>query len=296
MGDELGLARAWRLIAFHSWGEGQAAASQEAWERSVEHARRAGSRRDELSGLAWLASVAVFGPTPVRDAQRRCDEILEQVKGDLLAETDVLGLTSWLHVFEGRFDEARVLQARRTAVFEELGLELAVAWLAQDAGFLEMLAGDADAAERVLRTGFERLERAGARADLGIVGTYLAQALYLQKRYEEAEHLALSIEEIDPPAILEGAYARSTRAKAIAKLGRVEEGEQLARKAMALIDRTDFPIDRGNVRMDLAEVLVMAKRPAEAAHLLGEAVRLNEEKGNIVSAQRGRALLAELDR
>ena len=47
-GDRLGLARAWRLLAFHHWGEGRAAASQDAWERSIEHARRAGSRRDKL--------------------------------------------------------------------------------------------------------------------------------------------------------------------------------------------------------------------------------------------------------
>ena len=44
-----------------------------------------------------------------------------------------------------------------------------------------------------------------------------------------------------------------------------------------------------------SEVLVMAGRQEEAAHLLGEAEQLHEHKGNIVSAQRARALIAELD-
>jgi len=66
--------------------------------------------------------------------------------------------------------------------------------------------------------------------------------------------------------------------------------------AVALIDGTDFLLDRADARMDLAEVLRLAGRSDEAAQPMEEALRLYEEKGNLVSAERACALLAELGR
>jgi hypothetical protein len=76
----------------------------------------------------------------------------------------------------------------------------------------------------------------------------------------------------------------------------MEEGERLAREAEALTDQTDFPVDRADARMYLAEVLLLAGRHDEAAEVLQDALRLHEHKGNLVSAERTRALLAELGR
>jgi thioredoxin-like negative regulator of GroEL len=70
----------------------------------------------------------------------------------------------------------------------------------------------------------------------------------------------------------------------------------LAREAVSLIDRTDFLIDRADARMDLAEVLLVEGRSDEAAALLEEAMHLHEHKGNLISAERTRALLADLGR
>jgi tetratricopeptide (TPR) repeat protein len=179
---------------------------------------------------------------------------------------------------------------------EELGLEQLSAWLSQNAGWVEMLAGDADAAEQVLRHGYETLERIGAKSDLIPVGCYLAQAMCMQGRYGETERLAILIEDWDPDALPEVASARCARAKAVARLGRTEEGERLARGAVALIDRTDFLIDQADARLDLAEVLCLVGRSEEAELPLGEALRLHEEKGNLVSAERARVLLDELGR
>ena len=80
-GDELGLARAWNLLGSLHHGQGQSTAAKEARERSIEHARRAGSRPDELSGLSWLASVALWGPTHRIEAREHREEILEQGGG-----------------------------------------------------------------------------------------------------------------------------------------------------------------------------------------------------------------------
>ena len=290
--DELGLARAWDFRAWLHYGQGQSSAAQAAWERSIGHARRAGSRRDELAGLSWLASIALWGPAPRSHAVRRCEEILEEVHGDLAGRALVLGVLGCLHALEGKFDEARALIARREAIFEEVGLQHESARHAHAAAWVEMLAGDVATAERILRRGYETLERIGARTQLQVAASYLARAVALQQRWEEAERLAAAVEPLDPTGIAEIASARCTRGKAAANLGRADEGERFAREGVAMVDRTDFLLDRADARMDLAEVLRLAGRTDEAARLLGEARRLHDEKGNAVSARRAEALLA----
>ena len=51
---------------------------------------------------------------------------------------------------------------------------------------------------------------------------------------------------------------------------------------------------QGDAYADLAEVLLLAGKPDEAAAALEQALERYERKGNLVSAQRARARLAEL--
>jgi hypothetical protein len=170
---------------------------------------------------------------------------------------------------------------------------MAAAWASQRAAWVELLAGDAIAAERILRPAYETLQQMGATADLQVVGSYLAEAMYVQCRYEEAELLAVWIEELDPTAILEVAYARCARAKSLARMGQIDQAERLAREAVALVEPTDFFIDRADARMSLAEVVYLGDRFDEAGELAGEALWFYEQKGNLVLAERARALLAQ---
>jgi class 3 adenylate cyclase/tetratricopeptide (TPR) repeat protein len=294
LGDELGLARAWYLLAMLRRGQGQCAAAQQGWERSMEHARRAGSRREELEALSRLGSVMRDGPTPGVAARKRCERILEQVKGVIWAEASLLRVLGCFCAAEGRFDEARSLLARSTAIQEEVGFELVAAWASQAAGWVEMLAGDAGAAERALRPAYEKVERMGAKGELQAVGSFLAEALYMQGRYEEAESLAVSMEELDPTAILEVALARCARAKSLARLGQLDEAERLAREVLVLVEQTDFSYERAEARIGLAEVLHLGGHSEQAAELVEEALRFYEHKGNLVSAEKARGLLAGL--
>jgi tetratricopeptide (TPR) repeat protein len=295
-GDDLGLAKAWRFLGSLEHGRGLEVAAQEGWERSIEHARRAGSRWDEIMALDELMWVAVWGPTPRTEALRRCDRLLEEVKDYPEFGAKVLSALSCLRALEGRFDEARALNARRTETLNELGLVLIEAWGSYAAGWVEMLAGDAAAAEGLLQPSYETLEELGATGSLQVVGSYLAQAICMQGRFAEAERLALAVEQLFPTSVAEVALARCARAKASAALGRLEEGERLAREAVALTDQTEFLVDRADARMDLAEVLLLASRPNEAVEVLQDALRLHEQKENLVSAERARALLDKLGR
>ena len=76
--------------------------------------------------------------------------------------------------------------------------------------------------------------------------------------------------------------------------GRLAEGEQIAREAVALAQDTDDINLHGDALMALAEVLQLAGRPDEAAPFIDQALRLYEQKGNLVSAGKAHSLLAEL--
>jgi hypothetical protein len=83
---------------------------------------------------------------------------------------------------------------------------------------------------------------------------------------------------------------RCVRAKVLARRGRHDEATALAREAVALADRTDMLVKRGDARLALAAVLELAGADG-ASPLLAEAVQLYEEKESVVDAARARTLL-----
>jgi tetratricopeptide (TPR) repeat protein len=87
---------------------------------------------------------------------------------------------------------------------------------------------------------------------------------------------------------------RRTRAKLLARAGDFREAESLAEEAVRIAARTDALSDHAAVLLDLAEVLRLADRPAEAAERVEEGLLLFDRKGNRVSAEAARATLSEL--
>ena len=78
LGDERGLALSWSFRAWVPWLQGQAGATAEAARKSIEHARSVGDPLTENRGLRLLLGAALWGPTPVDEGIRLCDEILER--------------------------------------------------------------------------------------------------------------------------------------------------------------------------------------------------------------------------
>jgi hypothetical protein len=74
----------------------------------------------------------------------------------------------------------------------------------------------------------------------------------------------------------------------------VIEAERVAREAVTLAEGTDDINMHADALMALAEVLRLANRSSEAAAVIQEALNLYEQKGNVVSAGKARALLGEL--
>ncbi len=288
-GDEPGLCAALRLDAYRHWIGAQAGAATESWERAAAHARNANAEHERIEILAWIASSLFFGPTNVTEAIRRTEAIIAEVEANPSVSAGVLQSLAGLHAMEGRFDEARQLLATSEATFEELGLTLSTA-VSHDAATVEFLAGDPAAAERILRRGYAALEEMGDRALLSTTAAFLGQALLAQDRAEEAEVFAdLSAELTAGDDLLTQVLWRGVRARCLAAGGRLDEAEPLAREAVTLAETTDLLNHRADALVDLGIVLGMLGRSEEAQTTFAEAVRLYEQKGNVVAAGRVRS-------
>jgi class 3 adenylate cyclase/tetratricopeptide (TPR) repeat protein len=294
VGDDLGLARAWRWAGQFDIWLGRSSRADEAHEHAIEHARLVGDRRTESESLGWLALAAWWGPLPVADVFRRCEQIREQAHGDRQVEAFTLVAQGACLAMLGRFDEARNAVAEARAILTEIGLHLLASTTSHPAGFVEMLAGDFSAAEETLREGYDELRRIGETGVMSTTVAYLAGAVYEQGRYDEVISLTqVSEENAAADDFASQTIWRGVRAKALARQGKLEEAETLAREAVAITRPSDWLTMRGDSLIDLAEVLRLADRRAEAAAAGKEALTLYEQKGDIVSAGRASAL-AEL--
>jgi Flp pilus assembly protein TadD len=79
-----------------------------------------------------------------------------------------------------------------------------------------------------------------------------------------------------------------------ARAGRLDDAERTARGAVAIIDETDFIIDRGDARIGLAEVFELAGRRDDAISATQDALHLYEAKGNVLQAGHAQVRLKRL--
>jgi class 3 adenylate cyclase/tetratricopeptide (TPR) repeat protein len=290
LGDDPGLGRALGLSGKLRFWRGDSAAAIEELERAAGYARRAGDWAQYADSLLDILVATLHGPTPVLEGLEKTDEIGSRAEGNRRLEVIVLLTRAQLEAMRGQIDIARDMMARAKAWGEELGLEVLVrspALLSE--ALIELLAGNAAAAERVLRPACERLERIGELGYLASAAPQLADALWAQGRDEDA----LEVTERWHPERLtvpEDADAqigwRGVRAKILARAGSIEEAERLAREATEMAAGTDYLNLRAKALADLAEVLRIAGRPEESAAAVQEATRLYERKGNVAAAAR----------
>jgi tetratricopeptide (TPR) repeat protein len=292
--DERGLAKAWSLLGVFHLFTCRFGSAEEAWDHAATHAAAAGDERERLEALSWIPLVVWGGPTPVEAAIRRCDDVLAQSSGDRKAMATALFTSAKFEAMRGARAEARERRARAQTLLEDIALTV---WLAgpftQMSAWVDILAGDLEAAEAQLRWGVDTLRELGEFAWLPTVAGILAEAVYLQGRYDETDEIVTMGEET---AGSEDAYSqallRSVRAKSLARRGRVGEAEALAREAIAFVDPTDFLFMQAFARASLGEVLLLAGPGNGAAAELEAAARIAEAKGFVVGAQQTRALLA----
>jgi DNA-binding SARP family transcriptional activator/class 3 adenylate cyclase len=293
LGDELGLARAWRLVAQAHYLGRRLALCAEASERALEHAHRAGDRFEEREIVEWLVIALLLGPLPVPEAVRRCERLLDETVDNPLLQAEILGGLAPLMAMLGRGDRADELSARSKAAMHQHGESIWIVsfWYA----FVRSWQGDHCGAERELRPAYDALKRIGERSHFSSLAEALANAVFLQGRYDEAEQLTRECEESARPNDVHSQILwRSTRAKVLAHKGDFEAAEELARVSVAFAAESDFYPAHADALMDLAHVLELRGQPDAAARSVEEAIGFYDLKGNLAQGELARAVLTEL--
>jgi class 3 adenylate cyclase/tetratricopeptide (TPR) repeat protein len=294
-GDLRGQSRTWCLRATVDWIQGQVEKADEGWLRAADLARLADDELELFEILAWRASAAPIGPTPVPDAIATCAEIREEVEGSPLAKAQILPPFASLYAMQGDFETARSLVQEANTLLGELGRIYTVALAHHDAT-VELLAGEPAAAEERLRTAYERLDELGEKAFAATTAAMLAHAVYAQGRYEEASQFCRASREAAAADDLSAQVEwRSVSAKLIAQRGRYDEAETLAREAVELVAQTDCLRFHGEALLDLGDVLALSGEPQQAAEAFRTGLELYEQKGDTVMAGRARSRLDATD-
>jgi tetratricopeptide (TPR) repeat protein len=238
---------------------------------------------------------AIFGPLPVDEGLARCNEFFETAGDDPAIRAFCCVELAVLKAMSGDFVRARELLAEGTRSIAELGLTVWAANNAQEAYFVEMLAGNPEAASRRLLESYNTLEEMGERGFLSTIAGFLANALCAQGEYDEAERFSRASEDAAAPDdVLSQVLWRSTRAKVRAQRGDIEAAETLCREALRLAEDTELLNTQGDVLLDLATVLSTADRREEALAAADAAVQRYDRKGNRASLERARELARDL--
>ena len=293
--DDLGLARAWRLAAQAHYLDRRGGPSAEAAERALGYAQRAGDGFEQREIVEWLGIALVLGPAVASEAERRCRQLLKEVAGHPILEVNLLGTLAYFVGIQGRSDEFRELIGRAERTMS--GLDEWIWLVPTRFAWVALLHSEAAAAEQALRPYYERLERIGEKSHFSSLATVLAQAVYTQGRYGEAEELAqVAARAARANDVHSQIIWRSTTAKVLARRGELGAAEDLAQDAVRFAQVGDFLHSHIEALLDLAEVLELSDRREEAAQAIRGAIVLGERKGNVAAVEYGRARLEAVSR
>jgi tetratricopeptide (TPR) repeat protein len=195
-----------------------------------------------------------------------------------------------LLAMRGEFEEARRLYTEAQAILAELGPTVVGASTSLATSWVERLAGDLAAAERELRRDYEALTGLGEKYLLSTIAGELARVLYEQRRFEDSEEMSRQAQLLaDADDVASQTLWRTVRAKVLARNGNRDGALILVGEAVDMLGRTDAVVAQAETLVDLAEVLRLAGRSADADAVLEDAIALLESKENHVAADAIRA-------
>ena len=291
--DDFGLARAWRVLSEADAGACRWAARADALERALSYAAQFPEQRHEANVIATLLVQALhFGPTPATQTVQRCRDLLGDGDADLPLQAGIKATLGAVLATQGELADARKTYAESAALHDDLGLRVRRAVGTIFAAEIEILGDDPAAAERELLHGYQTLEAMGTTLR-AVVAAYLADALWLQGRFEEAAYYAaVSAETADQSDIAAQTLERTTRARLLAARGETTEAETVAGEAVALAEPTDSLALQAAAALALADILAADGREEESRAHVERARDLYEIKQNVVAAGRLAARIA----
>jgi class 3 adenylate cyclase/tetratricopeptide (TPR) repeat protein len=224
---------------------------------------------------------------------RPADEALETVER-LLTETPMPAaqlVRAWLLAMLDRGEDAwQAVQEAAGRAREQSGARWDEWYLAE----ISILAGDHEAASNHLRVLCDWLDATDDNKHLASYLPLLGRSLCVLGRFDEAEQLAKRARAIDQDDPMTMAYVCEVLARVHTQRGELVDAERLARKAVAMSERTDSLNDQCLALGDLAEVLAAAGRADEAAAALEQSLDRCRRKKNLALARQVHDRLAEL--
>ena len=281
--DDLGLCQTLQLQAAMHWNHGRSAAAEDAWQRATEYARRVNDRIQLTETLGWLASAALWGPTPAAEGIRRCAAYLDEIGNHPSGQAVILLNMAGLQAMQDEVAMAHATLSRAKSYLDTLGPTMTAA-VTQPAAVVAMLAGDPETAEMHLRLEYESLSQMGDKGILATTAALLARAIAAQgeKRYTEAtELIAISQDVAADEDTSAQVICQGLSARILADRGRYTEAVELAFSAVALAEQTDQLSPHADALLDLAQALAASGRTFEAHDAATKALELYQRKGNL---------------
>jgi class 3 adenylate cyclase/tetratricopeptide (TPR) repeat protein len=293
LGDDEGVAWALRLAGnFEGW-LGSTAKAERLWARALERAERA-SPRLANDVRVWLMWGMWWGPTPVEEGIRRCDEFVRHSTSARVEATGLM-IRGDLKAARGLLDEGREDFAAGRSLFYELGDRIWWAGGATVFAGTELHGGSAQRAYELLSEGHTALAETSETGYLSTLVSMRADAALELGRDDEALELADESERIAAPDDFDPhARARLVRARVLARRGDFETADALIREAAEIVDPTDYVILHLELAFARADVERLAGRHDAERRALERALEVAQAKGNLIAAERARSRLAEL--
>jgi predicted ATPase/DNA-binding SARP family transcriptional activator len=271
---------------------GNIPASHAALERAISCARQSGNRRAQMRASHWLCVTFSLLAIPADAGVTRAEQLLRDASGDLWAEADLLKPLCLLYAHAGRAADARAAIDRSQALFTAFGAKVALAESAVPAALVGLVIGDPVYAEQQARAGYDAWRSIGHAHYVVSLGGLLAEALYEQGRFDEAQQL-IDQANAEPWSDSESATGL-TGAKLLARRGQFDAARQLIGEAEARLNWTTGPTGQTDALKARAEVERLAGAPGRAAASLRAALQIYEDSGAVTEASRVRAALAGL--
>ena len=292
--DRAGLAAALLAAGILQIHVGDVLAASQALRAAADNARQAGNHHAEVEAISWLVVSFHELSVPVSDAIGRSEQLLETAASPW-AEATILQPLALLYAFGGRFYDARAAIGRSQAIFTRSGSALNFGACAKLAGHIEMIAGNPAAAERTLTEARDLLQAQGHHGGyMADILTWLAEAVYAQGRFAEAEQLTEQTMAIAGADLESWALPAATRAKLLARRGSFAAAMQLAEEAVKLVAATTSKALLGYMLLATAEVSRLAGARGEAAAAVRQALEIYQDAQATALADQAKAALASL--
>jgi class 3 adenylate cyclase len=294
LGDEEGAVSALRLIGTIRAWLGNSAEAERYYREALQRAPRVSPRIADDVRL-WLMWSFWWGPTPVEEVLRYCDEIEAATTSIRLQAVVLLVRGSTIGVMGDVEDGRRMLVEGRKLLYD-LG---ATVWWAgpsmMDAEF-ELYAGDYERAYNALAGGGAALASAAETGYLATIVGYQAHVSLMLGREDEALQLAAEADALGLADDFEPhARARIVRAYIFARRGEIAAADVQVAEAAEYVGAKDFYIVQLDLAFVRAEVARLAARVDEAHAALEHAIAIAEAKGHALAAEKARAEITALE-